>query len=79
MSLKPGEDIGAEVHKLDQFFRVEKLLRVGSPAAVHARKRTARQVSREGKHHQGGCRSNGHIIEDGVVGPGHQANCLAGA
>ena len=21
MSLKPGEDIGAEVHKLDQFFR----------------------------------------------------------
>ena len=22
MSLKPGEDIGAEVHKLDQFFRV---------------------------------------------------------
>ena len=24
MSLKPGEDIGAEVHKLDQFFRVEQ-------------------------------------------------------
>ena len=24
MSLKPGEDIGAEVHKLDQFFRVEE-------------------------------------------------------
>jgi mannose-6-phosphate isomerase-like protein (cupin superfamily) len=23
MSLKPGEDIGAEVHTLDQFFRVE--------------------------------------------------------
>lgn len=23
MSLKPGEDIGAEVHKLDQFFPVE--------------------------------------------------------
>ena len=23
MSLKPGEEIGAEVHKLDQFFRVE--------------------------------------------------------
>lgn len=23
MSLKPGEDIGMEVHKLDQFFRVE--------------------------------------------------------
>ena len=23
MSLKPGEDIGAEVHKLDQFFRIE--------------------------------------------------------
>ena len=24
MSLKPGEDIGAEGHKLDQFFRVEE-------------------------------------------------------
>jgi quercetin dioxygenase-like cupin family protein len=24
MSLEPGEDIGAEVHKLDQFFRVEE-------------------------------------------------------
>jgi mannose-6-phosphate isomerase-like protein (cupin superfamily) len=24
MSLKPSEDIGAEVHKLDQFFRVEE-------------------------------------------------------
>ena len=24
MSLKPGEDIGEEVHKLDQFLRVEK-------------------------------------------------------
>jgi len=24
MSLKPDEDIGAEVHKLDQFFRVEE-------------------------------------------------------
>jgi len=24
MSLKPGEDIGAEVHQLDQFIRVEK-------------------------------------------------------
>ena len=23
MALKPGEEIGAEVHKLDQFFRVE--------------------------------------------------------
>ena len=30
MSLKPGEDIGAEVHKLDQFFRVE----VGEGKAV---------------------------------------------
>ena len=30
MSLKPGEEIGAEVHKLDQFFRVEH----GSGAAV---------------------------------------------
>src|SRR6185503_10654296 len=24
MSLKPGEEIGMEVHKLDQFFRVEE-------------------------------------------------------
>ena len=24
MALKPKEEIGAEVHKLDQFFRVEK-------------------------------------------------------
>jgi mannose-6-phosphate isomerase-like protein (cupin superfamily) len=24
MSLKPGEDIGAEIHKVDQFFRIEK-------------------------------------------------------
>ena len=24
MSLKPGEDIGPEVHKLDQFFRIEE-------------------------------------------------------
>ena len=24
MALKPGEEIGAEVHKLDQFFRVEE-------------------------------------------------------
>jgi mannose-6-phosphate isomerase-like protein (cupin superfamily) len=30
MALKPQEDIGAEVHKLDQFFRVEK----GSGEAV---------------------------------------------
>lgn len=30
MSLKPGEDIGVEVHKLDQFFRVEE----GSGEAV---------------------------------------------
>jgi mannose-6-phosphate isomerase-like protein (cupin superfamily) len=30
MALKPKEDIGAEVHKLDQFFRVEK----GSGEAV---------------------------------------------
>ena len=30
MSLKPGEDIGEEVHKVDQFFRVEK----GSGEAV---------------------------------------------
>jgi mannose-6-phosphate isomerase-like protein (cupin superfamily) len=30
MALKPGEEIGAEVHKLDQFFRVEE----GSGEAV---------------------------------------------
>jgi mannose-6-phosphate isomerase-like protein (cupin superfamily) len=30
MALKPGEDIGMEVHKLDQFFRVEE----GSGVAV---------------------------------------------
>jgi len=30
MSLKPGEDIGEEVHRLDQFFRVEQ----GSGLAV---------------------------------------------
>ena len=30
MALKPGEDIGMEVHKLDQFFRVEE----GNSAAV---------------------------------------------
>ncbi|HQR34944.1 MAG TPA: cupin domain-containing protein [Blastocatellia bacterium] len=24
MALKPGEEIGSEVHKLDQFFRIEK-------------------------------------------------------
>jgi mannose-6-phosphate isomerase-like protein (cupin superfamily) len=30
MALKPGEDIGMEVHKLDQFFRVEE----GNGAAV---------------------------------------------
>jgi mannose-6-phosphate isomerase-like protein (cupin superfamily) len=30
MALKPGEEIGAEVHKLDQFFRVEQ----GQGAAI---------------------------------------------
>lgn len=37
MSLKPGEEIGAEVHKLDQFFRVEQ----GSGEAVIDGLRTA--------------------------------------
>lgn len=37
MSLKPKEDIGAEVHKLDQFFRVE----AGSGEAVLDGIRTA--------------------------------------
>jgi len=36
MALKPKEDIGAEVHKLDQFFRVE----AGSGEAVLAGVRT---------------------------------------
>ena len=34
MSLKPGEDIGPEVHKLDQFFRIEE---GEGKATVHAR------------------------------------------
>lgn len=37
MALKPKEDIGAEVHKLDQFFRVEE----GSGEAVLDGKTTA--------------------------------------
>jgi mannose-6-phosphate isomerase-like protein (cupin superfamily) len=37
MSLKPGEEIGAEVHQLDQFFRVE----AGSGEAVIDGLRTA--------------------------------------
>ena len=37
MALKPGEDIGAEVHQLDQFFRVE----AGSGEAVLDGIRTA--------------------------------------
>ena len=37
MALKPGEEIGAEVHKLDQFFRVED----GSGEAVLDGVRTA--------------------------------------
>lgn len=40
MSLKPGEDIGAEVHKLDQFFRVEEgageAVLDGVRTAIHA-------------------------------------------
>jgi mannose-6-phosphate isomerase-like protein (cupin superfamily) len=37
MALKPGEEIGAEVHQLDQFFRVEE----GSGEAVLDGARTA--------------------------------------
>jgi mannose-6-phosphate isomerase-like protein (cupin superfamily) len=37
MALKPGEEIGAEVHKLDQFFRVE----AGTGEAVLDGARTA--------------------------------------
>ena len=40
MSLKPGEDIGLEVHQLDQFFRVEE----GTGEAVLAGARTAIQA-----------------------------------
>ena len=40
MALKPGEEIGAEVHKLDQFFRVEE----GSGEAVLDGVRTAIQA-----------------------------------
>jgi mannose-6-phosphate isomerase-like protein (cupin superfamily) len=40
MSLKPDEDIGAEVHYLDQFFRVE----AGSGEAVLDGLRTAIQA-----------------------------------
>jgi len=40
MSLKPGEDIGAEVHTLDQFFRVEEgsgeVVLDGTRTPVHA-------------------------------------------
>jgi len=40
MALKPGEEIGAEVHQLDQFFRVEE----GSGEAVLEGVRTAIQA-----------------------------------
>ena len=40
MSLKPQEDIGAEIHKLDQFFRVEE----GSGEAVLNGARTPLQA-----------------------------------
>lgn len=40
MALKPGEEIGAEVHKLDQFFRVE----AGAGEAVLDGVRTAIQA-----------------------------------
>jgi len=39
MALKPGEEIGAEVHQLDQFFRVEE----GTGEAVLDKVRTAIQ------------------------------------
>ena len=52
MSLKPGEEIGSEVHQLDQFFRVEE----GSGEAVLDGVRTAIRagfaiVVREGATH----------------------------
>ena len=50
-----------------------------SPARLFAQVRTARQASREWKHHQGGCRQSENNIEDGVVGPSHPFNSTAGA
>jgi mannose-6-phosphate isomerase-like protein (cupin superfamily) len=40
MSLKPGEDIGKEVHKVDQFIRIEagdgEVILGGDKSAIHA-------------------------------------------
>lgn len=40
MSLKGGEDIGKEIHKVDQFFRIERgdalVIQDGKETAVHA-------------------------------------------
>jgi mannose-6-phosphate isomerase-like protein (cupin superfamily) len=40
MSLRPGEDIGKEVHQVDQFIRIEagdgEVVMGGSPSKIHA-------------------------------------------
>jgi len=55
MALKPKEEIGAEVHKLDQFFRVEEgTVRRFSMAFGRRSRRASRSSSRPGQaqHHQ---------------------------
>src|ERR1035437_3968012 len=49
MALKPKEEIGEEVHKLDQFFRVEE----GTGEAVLNGVRTARAYPVDADTHQG--------------------------
>src|ERR1035437_9613534 len=60
MALKPKEEIGAEVHKLDQFFRVEQ----GTGEAVLDGVRTA---IREGLAVVVPARANHNIINTGTV------------
>ena len=55
MALKPKEEIGAEVHKLDQFFRVEKRTGDGSRWRSHGDQSglcRARPCGDESQHHQ---------------------------
>ena len=60
MALKPKEEIGAEVHKLDQFFRVEE----GSGEAVLDGVRTAIRAGFAGVVPAG---TNHNIINTGTV------------
>lgn len=60
MSLKPQEDIGAEIHKVDQFFRVEE----GAGEAVLNGARTAIQAGFAVLVPAGG---NHNIINTGTV------------